>query len=85
MTRFAFFGCQGEAMPIYRLLQSSDFEPDHIAVMTAAFEDVCRDLRLAEREDPIRDIVARAIIECAQSGERDIIRLRECAHKVLQS
>jgi hypothetical protein len=53
--------------------------------MTAAFEDVCRDLRLAEREDPIRDIVAKAIIECAQSGERDIIRLRECAHKVLQS
>ena len=72
-------------MPIYRLLQSSDFEPDHVAVMTAAFEDVCRELRLAQREDPIRDIVARAIIECAQTGERDIIRLRECAHKVLQS
>jgi|tagenome__1003787_1003787.scaffolds.fasta_scaffold19788760_3 hypothetical protein len=72
-------------MPIYRLLQNADFEPEHIAVMTAAFEDVCRDLRLAEREDPIRDIVAKAIIECAQSGERDIIRLRECAHKVLQS
>jgi hypothetical protein len=72
-------------MPIYRLLQNSDFEPDHVAVMTAAFEDVCRDLRLAQREDPLRDIVARAIIECAQNGERDIIRLRECAHKVLQS
>ena len=72
-------------MPIYRLLQNSKFEPEHVAVMTAAFEDVCRDLRLAERDDPLRDIVAKAIIDCAQTGERDIIRLRECAHKVLQS
>jgi hypothetical protein len=40
---------------------------------------------LAERDDPLRDIVAKAIIECAQKGERDIIRLRECAHKALQA
>lgn len=70
-------------MPIYRLLQGSAFQPEHIAVMSAAFEDVCRDLRLAERDDPLRDMVAKAIIECAQQGERDIIRLRACAHKAL--
>jgi hypothetical protein len=72
-------------MAIYRLLQGTAFQPEHIAVMAAAFEDVCRDLRLAEREDPLRDIVARAIIDCAEKGERDIIRLRECAHKALQA
>ena len=38
--------------------------------MTEAFEDVYRKLGLAEREDPLRDIVARAIIACAQNGER---------------
>ena len=72
-------------MPIYRLLQNTDFHPDHIVAMTAAFEEVCRDLGLAERADALRDIVARAIIECAQQGERDLIKLRECAHKLLQS
>jgi hypothetical protein len=38
--------------------------------MTEAFEDVYGELGLAEREDPLRDIVARAIIACAQNGER---------------
>jgi hypothetical protein len=72
-------------MPIYRLLQNVAFEPEHVAVMTAAFEEVCHELRLAERDDPLRDIVAKAIIDCAQEGERDPIRLRKCAHKVLHS
>jgi hypothetical protein len=71
-------------MPIYRLLQGSAFEPEQVKVMTAAFEDVCRELGLAEREDPLRDMVAKAIVECAQTGERDVIRLRECAHKALK-
>jgi len=48
--------------------------PEHIAVMTEAFEDVYRELGLAEREDPLRDIVARAIIACAQNGEREAVR-----------
>jgi hypothetical protein len=56
-----------------------------MAVMGAAFEDVCLELRLAQRNDPLRDIVAKAIIECAEKGERDIIRLRECAHQVLKA
>jgi len=64
----------GFRMPIYRLLRDSAFEPDPIAVMAAAFEDVCRDFRLAERNDSLRDIVAKAIIECAQTGGRDAIR-----------
>ena len=71
-------------MAIYRLLQNTAFGPEHIAVMTEAFEDVCRELGLAEREDPLRDIVARAIIDCAQKGERDAIRLRECAHEAIK-
>ena len=70
-------------MPIYRMLQNSSFPPEHVAVMTAAFEDVCRTLRLAQREDPFRDLVAKAIIECAEKGELDPIRLRECAHEAI--
>ena len=72
-------------MPIYRLLQNSALDPELIAVMGAAFEDICLELRLAQRDDPLRDIVAKAIIECAEKGERDIIRLRECAHQALKA
>ena len=72
------------ALPIYRLLQNTAFEPQHVAVMTAAFEAACADLGLAERDDSLRDMVARAIIKCAQTGEFDPVRLRECAEKTLR-
>jgi hypothetical protein len=72
-------------MPIYRLLQNAPFAPEDISVMTAVFEEVCRELGLAPREDPLRDIVARAIIECAQKGDTDPIRLRECAREALKA
>jgi len=39
-------------MPIYRLIEREAFEPDHIEVITAAFEDVCRELGLADVKTP---------------------------------
>jgi hypothetical protein len=54
------------AMPIYRLLQNSAFDPDHIELMSVAFEDACRDLGFTVREGALRDIIAKAIIECGQ-------------------
>ena len=45
--------------------------------MSAAFEDVCRTLGLAELSDPLRDMVAKKVIEFAQRGERDPGRLKE--------
>jgi hypothetical protein len=72
----------GWGMAIYRALQHASFDPEHITVMASAFEDVCRELGLAARDDPLRDIVAKAIVRCAEKGERNIIRLRECAHDV---
>jgi hypothetical protein len=71
-------------MAIYRLLQNSAFGPDHIAVITEAFEDVCKELGLAEPGDPLRDLIARAIIDCAQKGEREAVRLRECAREAIK-
>jgi hypothetical protein len=66
-------------MAIYRLLQNAAFEPAAIQVMTAAYEDACRVLRLADRTDPLTELVAKKIIEIAQTGERDPIRLRQRA------
>jgi hypothetical protein len=72
-------------MAIYRLLQNSTFEPARVAVMTAVFEELCRELGLVQRDDPLTNAVATAIIACAQKGERDPIRLRECAHDLLKA
>jgi hypothetical protein len=67
------------AMPIHRLLESHAFGPDEIRVLITAFEDTLRQLRLADRTDPATEIVAKKIIEFAQRGERDPVRLRERA------
>jgi hypothetical protein len=68
------------AMAIYRLLQNSAFGPDEINFMTTAYEDALRALGLTDRADPMTEILARKIIEIAQTGERDPARI--CAKAV---
>jgi hypothetical protein len=67
------------AMPICRLLENHVFGPDEITVLTSAFEDTLRTLRLVDRADPATEIIAKKIIELAQQGEHDPVRLRERA------
>ena len=71
-------------MPLIRLLQNSAFEPEMIEAMLAAFDEACRMLGLATVEDPLREFVATKIIECAQTGERDRVGLRDCALKAIR-
>ena len=66
-------------MAIYRLLKNSAFGPEEIKVLTTAYEDTLRTLRLADRADPATEIIAKKIIEFAQRGERDPLQLRERA------
>jgi hypothetical protein len=56
-------------MPLRHLLQGSVFGPETIEVMSAAYEG------LADRTDPITQLVAKKIIELAERGERDPDRL----------
>jgi hypothetical protein len=55
-------------MRIYHLFRGAPFDAEHIELISSAFEDVSQQLGLGRREDAIRDIVARAILECAQRG-----------------
>jgi hypothetical protein len=64
-------------MAVYGLFRSKAFEPETIATMTSAYNDVCRTLGLKDRDRHETDAVARKIIEFAQRGERDPVRLRE--------
>ena len=69
-------------MPIQRLLKDQQrFGPEDFKVLSSAFEEALRELRLVDRTDPATQLVARRIIELAQQGERDPIRLRESAIK----
>jgi hypothetical protein len=64
------------AMAIYRLLQNSAFGPEEIQRMTTAYEEALRVLGLTDRADPMTEILAKKIIEIAQTGERDPVRIR---------
>jgi hypothetical protein len=75
---------RGQHMRTYHLFRGAPFDTEHIELMSSAFEDVSQQLGLGRREDAIRDIVARAILECAQRGIRDPIAMRKCARDVLQ-
>ena len=66
-------------MAIYRLLQNSAFTPEDIAPLVTAYEDCLRALKLTDRSDPITEIVAKKIIELAQTGIRDSARLGQLA------
>jgi hypothetical protein len=66
-------------MAMYRLLKFYAFQPEEIGSMTAAYEEALRVLQLADRQDPITELVAKKIIEAAELGERDPKRLCEKA------
>ena len=68
--------CWGRQMPIYRLFRDAALEPELLTTLADVFEDVSRQLGLAERTDPLRDTVAMVVIRIAQQGERDPIQLR---------
>lgn len=70
-------------MAIYRLLQGSAFEPEAVTRIASAYEDALRALKLADRTDPLTQIVAKKVFEIAQTGERDPARITSLALKEL--
>jgi hypothetical protein len=57
-------------MLITPFLRNQAFEPEHIVAMSEAFRRARTSLGLADRADPITELVARHIIEQAQAGVR---------------
>jgi hypothetical protein len=71
-------------MPIYRLTQSGVFPPELVAMMGQVFDDVLKTLNLADRNDPVTELVAHKVIELVQSGERDRVRLKQLTLAAIQ-
>jgi hypothetical protein len=58
-------------MPIYRLLQNVPMGPEEISRLTNAYEQALRSIGIVDRGDPLAELLARKIIEVAQTGVRE--------------
>jgi hypothetical protein len=70
-------------MPVYRLIANGSFGPSEVRAMTAAYEAALLDLGLVDRDDPITEIVATAIVNVASMGERDPATIKDRALKAI--
>jgi hypothetical protein len=69
---------------IHRLLQHSAFNQGDIDRMVAAYEHCLETLGLADRSDPVTELIAKQIIEVAQTGERDPVVISKQVAEALQ-
>jgi hypothetical protein len=73
-------------MPIRLLLEDGpSFAPEEVTQLVAAFEMALTKLGLTNREDPATKLLAKSIIEAAEGGERDPIRLCDTAIRSLST
>jgi hypothetical protein len=63
-------------MPIRPLLQNGAFSPEEIAKISSAFDDCLRELRLVDKTDPVVTLIAKRVLQFADSGVRDPVWLR---------
>jgi hypothetical protein len=74
---------RGVKMPLHRLIDGEEFQPEHLQAMGRAFDETLSALDLKDRSDPIVEMIARQIILLAERGERDPDRLRDLTIKAL--
>jgi hypothetical protein len=82
-------------MAVYRLFKNEPFGPEAISTMTHTYTEVCRTLGLTDgalagaddeaKKTVARTAVAKTVIEYAQRGARDPVRLRDCVLQALRN
>jgi hypothetical protein len=70
-------------MAIYRLISGGKFDPEQIEAMTGAYEGVLSDMKIADRNDPLTEIIAKSIIAVTTRGERDPDTIKDRALNAL--
>jgi hypothetical protein len=58
-------------MAIYRLLQSAPLMPEDITRLQEAYELTLKALSLVDRNDPVTELIAKAVIQIWQTGVKD--------------
>ena len=57
-------------MAIHKLIANGSFGPEEIEVMKAAYDAALVDVGVSNPDDPITDLIAKAIINVIANGER---------------
>jgi hypothetical protein len=55
-------------MPIHRILQNMPMGPEEISRVVAAYEQTLQGIGLVDRDDPLAEMVAKKVIQVAQTG-----------------
>jgi len=58
-------------MPIYRLLQNMPMGPEEITRLTTAYEQALRTIGIVDRGEPLAELLAKKIVQVAQTGVRE--------------
>ena len=58
-------------MAIDRLIANGSFGQMEIEAMSAAYESALVNLGISNRDDPITELIAKAIVNVVATGERD--------------
>jgi hypothetical protein len=56
---------------IHKLIANGSFGPNEIEVMKAAYEAALVDVDVTDRNAPITELIAKAIVNVTASGERN--------------
>jgi len=56
-------------MAIYRQFSEASFDEADVARLSEAYECALKKLRLADRHDPVTEVIATKVIEIYRSGE----------------
>ena len=70
-------------MTIHKLIANGSFGPDEIEVMKAAYEAALLDVGVTNPDEPITDLIAKAIVNVTASGERNPKEVMERALNAL--
>ena len=70
-------------MQVISFFREAAFSPETTQVMGQAFDHACKALRDYGQPDSVKEVIAKQIIELAKTGERDPVRLSECALSAL--
>jgi hypothetical protein len=71
------------AVALYKLIANGSFGPDEIEVMKTAYEAALIDVGITDRNDPITELTAKAIVNVTASGERNPKEVMERALNAL--
>ena len=63
-------------MSVFPFLREAVFEPEIIQVMAGTYEEVLGELKLADRDDPLAEVIAKEVIEAARLGVDDVVEMR---------